>query len=442
MQLLCPEWLLSMDNSVNALKDHAVLIDGTLIAAVGLQSDLKQQYPNATKIILNNQVLMPGLINCHTHAGMTLLRGAADDMPLQDWLQKRIWPLEGKLADAEFVYDSTILACAEMIRGGTTFFNDMYFFPEQTARAATQMGIRVMASILSIEFPTRYGSGPDEYIEKGLAARDQYSGHSLVNWSVAPHAPYTVSDETFVRLGTLAQELDIPIHCHLHETASEVDNALKLNNQRPFERLNQLGLINEKFLAVHGVHLNEHELKIMAQQGCTLVHCPASNLKLASGIAPTAQALNLGVRVVIGTDGAASNNKLDLWEEGRIASLLAKGSSLNATIWPAAQLLKSLTCDAATALGFENKLGRIKPGFLADLITIEMNQQAHQAPALEIASRLAYSGGARDVVEVWINGQQVVSKQQFLGVTAELEADCMRKVGGLWQTRIEQLDLL
>lgn len=440
MQLLCPEWLLSMDNSVKSLKNHAVLINGPNIEAVGLKTELEKQYPEAKKIQLDNQILMPGLINCHTHAGMTLLRGAADDMPLQDWLQTKIWPLEANLADGEFVYDSTILSCAEMLKGGTTFFNDMYFFPEETVRAATQMGARVMAGILSIEFPTRYGSGPDEYIEKGLAARERYLGHSLVNWSVAPHAPYTVSDQTFSRLGALAEELDIPIHCHLHETKNEVEEALKQNGKRPFDRLNQLGIINERFLAVHGVYLNENELKIMAQQGSTLVHCPASNLKLASGFAPTAKAIKSGVRVVVGTDGAASNNKLDLWEEGRMASLLTKGSSLDATAWPAAHLLKSLTCDAAAALGFGNKLGQIKPGFLADIISIETNQQPHQLPILEIASRLAYSGSARDVTEVWVNGQHVVSKQQLLGLAAELEADCIRKVKGLWQTRIVKHD--
>lgn len=428
-----------MDESVEALDNHAVLIDGPLIAQIGPKDELIQAHPEAKVTHLPDQILMPGLINCHTHSGMTLLRGSADDMALHDWLQKRIWPLEGELADAEFVHDSTVLACSEMLKGGTTTFNDMYFFPEATVQAASQMGARVMAGIIAIEFPTRYGSGPDEYIEKALAARDQYKDHGAVHWAVAPHAPYTVSNETFERLGTLAEELDLPIHCHLHETATEVSDAVCRDGKRPFERLNEIGLINERFLAVHGVHLDERELAIMATKGSSLVHCPASNLKLASGLAPTARAMAAGVNVVIGTDSAASNNKLDMWEEGRLAALLAKGVSMDATAWPAGKLLQSMTCDAAKALGMEHKLGRIRNGYLADLISIQIHKHAHQEPVLNIASRLAYSGRSNDVQEVWVHGQQVVSKQQLVTKGKELEADSMRKVRGLWQTRIEQL---
>lgn len=428
-----------MDESIEALEKHAVLIDGPIIGKIGTKSDLVAAYPQAKVTELPDQILMPGLINCHTHSGMTLLRGAADDMALHDWLQKRIWPLEGELADSEFVYDSTILACSEMLKGGTTTFNDMYFFPESTIKAATQMGARVMAGIIAIEFPTRYGSGPDEYIEKALATRDQYKDHGIVHWSVAPHAPYTVSNETFERLGILAEELDLPIHCHLHETATEVSDAVCRDGKRPFKRLKDIGLINERFLAVHGVHLNQEELETMAAKGSTLVHCPASNLKLASGLAPTAMALAAGVNVTIGTDSAASNNKLDLWEEGRMAALLAKGVSMDATTWPAGKLLQSLTCDAAKALGMEHKLGRIRAGYLADLISIQLHRHAHQEPVLNIASRLAYSSRPNDVQEVWIHGQQVVSKQQLVTKGKELEADSMRKARGLWQTRIEQL---
>lgn len=439
MELLCPQWLLCMDDSTEVLENHAVLIDGAKIIATGPAEQLKKANPAAQIRNLPDRLLMPGLINCHTHSAMTLLRGSADDMALHDWLQKRIWPLEGALADSEFVFDGTVLACAEMLKGGTTTFNDMYFFPEETVRAAVSMGSRVCAGIIAIEFPTRYGSGPDEYIEKGLAARDEFSGEGTVHWTVAPHAPYTVGDDTFKRLAMLAEELDLPIHCHLHETAAEVSDAVSRDGKRPFERLNDLGLINERFLAVHGVHLNKIELEVMARQGSTLVHCPASNLKLASGLAPVAQALALGVNVVVGTDGAASNNKLDMWEESRMAALLAKGVSLDATAYAADQVLRSLTCDAAKALGLENSLGRIKSGFLADLITIQMHEAPHQQPLLNFASRLAYSGSARDVEDVWVHGKQVVSKQQLVGKASELESECMRKVRRLWQTRIEQV---
>lgn len=439
MQLLCPQWLLSMAESATPVENHAVLIEHERIKAVGLRSELEHLYPQARVLELANQVLMPGLINTHTHAAMNLLRGAADDLALHDWLQNRIWPLEGALANDEFVFDGSVLAASEMLKGGITTFNDMYFFPEQTVAAALAVGSRVFAGIIAIEFPTRYGSGPDEYIKKSLEARDKFAGESTVHWTVAPHAPYTVSDDTFKRLGSLAEELDLPIHCHLHETASEVSDGVSRDGLRPFQRLDKLGLMNERFMAVHGVHLSPSELEIMAQRGSTLVHCPSSNLKLASGFAPTAQALELGVRVTVGTDGAASNNKLDLWDEARLASLLSKGYANNATAWPANQVLKSVTSDAAAALGKEHELGMIKTGYFADMISIEIKDKAHQWPINNLVSKLAYSGHSRDIVNVWVAGRLVVESQQLVGKAADLESQTIRKAHRLWQTRIEQV---
>lgn len=439
MQLLIPQWLLPMDNKGTILTNSAVLIDQGLIQAVGPVHELKATYPHASLVHLDNQVLMPGLINMHTHAAMNLLRGAADDLALHDWLQKRIWPLEGALADQEFVFDGTVLACAEMLKSGITTFNDMYFYPEETVRAALAMGMRVVAGITVIEFPTRYAGHADQYIQKGLAARDEFLGEPTVHWSAAPHAPYTVSDDTFTRLRVLAEELDLPIHCHLHETATEVSDALSRDGLRPFQRLDKLGLINERFLAVHGVHLNEPELERMALKGASLVHCPSSNLKLASGFAPTAQALRLGTRLAVGTDGAASNNKLDLWEEARLGSLLAKGHSLDATVWPAYEVLRSMTVFAAQALGMEGCIGQIKPGLNADLISIEIKDKAHQFPVNNMLSKLAYSGHARDVLHVWVQGRQVVESQQLPQKAANLEGEVIRKTQRVWQTRIVQV---
>ncbi|HEX4880137.1 MAG TPA: amidohydrolase family protein, partial [Limnobacter sp.] len=411
MQLLLPRWLLSLHNNCEVLENQAVLIENDKILAVGPAPDLVRAYPQAVQMPLVNQVLMPGLINMHTHAAMNLLRGAADDLALHDWLQTRIWPLEGALADAEFVYDGTVLAAAEMLRNGITTFNDMYFYPEQTAQAAMDLGSRVVVGITVIEFPTRYASDARQYIDLGIAARDKFKAESTVHWTVAPHAPYTVSDDTFVHMATLAEELDIPIHCHLHETASEVSDAVARHGERPFARFQRLGLVNERLLAVHGVHLDDQELHTMARAGATLVHCPSSNLKLASGLAPTDRALKAGVRVVVGTDGAASNNKLDLWEEGRLASLLCKGSSGDATAWPASALLRSMTCDAAHALGLEHQIGAIAPGMQADLIAITVGEHAHQLPNHNLVSKLAYSGAGRDVEHVWVAGTQVVQSQ-------------------------------
>lgn len=439
MLLLTPQWLLCLNHSTEVLENHAVLIQSDLIEAVGPRDELMAQFPQAERIDLPGQVLMPGLINCHSHAAMNLLRGAADDLALHDWLQTRIWPLEGELADAEFVYDGTVLAAAEMLQGGITTFNDMYFYPDQVVQAALDVGARVFAGITVIEFPTRYAAEAKQYIELGIAARDKFLNEKTVHWTVAPHAPYTVSDETFTHMAMLAEELDLPMHCHLHETASEVSDAVSRSGERPFDRFERLGLINERLMAIHGVHLNQQELQAMAAKGATLVHCPASNLKLASGIAPVAEALKAGVRVVIGTDGAASNNKLDLWEEGRLASLLCKGASGDATAFPAGELLMSMTCNAARALGAENLIGRIAPGLQADLITVAVGDAAHQLPNHNLISKLAYSGASRDVKHVWVAGVQVVQSQQLVGQRAQLVGEIMRKTQRVWQTRVEKV---
>ncbi|MFX3622433.1 MAG: TRZ/ATZ family hydrolase [Limnobacter sp.] len=439
MQLLTPQWLLCLNHTTEVLENHAVLIHQDRIVALGPRDELLTQYPDAERVDLPGHVLMPGLINCHTHGAMNLLRGAADDLALHDWLQTRIWPLEGALADAEFVYDGTVLAAAEMLQGGVTTFNDMYFYPDQVAQAAVDLGSRVFAGITVIEFPTRYAAEAKQYIELGIAARDKFKNEPTVHWTIAPHAPYTVSDDTFKHMAMLAEELDLPVHCHLHETASEVTDAVSRDAERPFTRFERLGLINERLLAVHGVHLNEYELRAMAAKGATLVHCPASNLKLASGIAPVAGALKAGVNVVIGTDGAASNNKLDMWEEGRLASLLCKGASGDATAFNAGELLKSMTCNAAKALGADNLIGRIAPEMQADLIAVAVGESAHQLPNHNLISKLAYSGASRDVKHVWVAGIQVVQSQQLVGKRAQLVGEIMRKTQRVWQTRVEKV---
>ena len=439
MQLLTPQWLLCLNHSTEVLENHAVLINKNLIEAVGPRADLLASFPAAERIDLPGQVLMPGLINCHTHAAMNLLRGAADDLALHDWLQTRVWPLEAELVDAEFVYDGTVLAVAEMLQGGTTTFNDMYFYPDQIAQAALDMGSRVFNGITVIEFPTRYAADAKQYIELGISAREKFRDEPTVHWTLAPHAPYTISDETFSHMAMLAEELDLPIHCHVHETASEVSDAVARNGERPFARLDRLGLINERFMAVHGVHLNEEELRIMAEKGASLVNCPASNLKLASGVAPVAAALKHGVNVVVGTDGAASNNKLDMWEEGRLASLLCKGIGGDATAFNAGELLKSMTCNAARALGAEHLIGRIVPGLRADLITITVGEAAHQLPNHNLISKLAYSGASKDVTHVWVDGIQVVQSQQLVGKRAQIVGEIMRKTQRVWQTRVEKV---
>ena len=252
------------------------------------------------------------------------MRGLADDLPLMEWLNEHIWPAEAKHVSPEFVYDGTLLACAEMLRGGVTCFNDMYFFPEQAARAALDAGMRAALGMICIEFPTRYAADAQDYLRKGLAARDRYREEPLLSFCLAPHAPYTVSDRSFEQIVTYADELEIPIHMHLHETQDEIRESMTRFGVRPLERMHRLGLLGPGLIAVHAVHLTEQEIDLLAGQGASVAHCPSSNLKLASGIAPVARFVERGLNVGLGTDGAASNNRLDLFEEMRIAALLAK----------------------------------------------------------------------------------------------------------------------
>ncbi|HST00798.1 MAG TPA: amidohydrolase family protein, partial [Usitatibacter sp.] len=307
------------------LADHAVAISQGRIEAV-LPSALALSRFDAKEVVrLPGHALVPGFVNLHCHAAMALMRGFADDMPLMSWLQDHIWPAEGKHVSDAFVHDGSLLAMAEMLRAGVTCVNDMYFFPEATARAALRAGMRTALGVIALEFPSAYAPDAHGYLQKGLAVRDSYRGEPLLSFCLAPHAPYTVGDETMKRIAVLAEELDLPIHCHVHETATEVSQGTAQHGMRPFERLRRLGVVGPRLIAVHAVHLDEHELDVMAREGVSVAHCPSSNLKLASGIAPVAEMRARGIRVGLGTDGAASNNRLDVMTEMRTAALLAKG---------------------------------------------------------------------------------------------------------------------
>lgn len=435
--ILEPDWLLTLDGSARLLTGQAVCIEVDRIVAIDNPERLVALYPQATRTRLAGQVLMPGLVNAHTHAAMNLFRGIGDDLPLMQWLQERIWPLEGAFVSDDFVFDGTVLACAEMLLGGVTTFNDMYFFPDASVRAAKAMGIRIVAGITTIEFPTAYASDADDYLNKGLAARDQWKGEAGVHWSLAPHAPYTISDETFSKVLTLADQLDLPIHLHLAETAHEVSDAVSRTGLRPVERLDQLGLLNERLLAVHGVHLSPAELGLMGQRGCRLAHCPASNLKLASGMAPVAAALEAGVTVAIGTDGAASNNRLDMWGETRLASLLAKGVSGSADRFTAAECLHAATVGGARAIGLEDRIGSVRIGKQADLISVAIPQDPFTQPAPDLLSHLVYVADRHNVTNVWVAGRQVVQNRQLHADGAHLLAEVMPNRVSLWHTRFQ-----
>ncbi|KAF0813662.1 5-methylthioadenosine/S-adenosylhomocysteine deaminase [Andreprevotia sp. IGB-42] len=401
--ILQPRWLIPVEDRT-VLANHALVITGSEIAAVLPAADARARYPDAEVVQLPEHALLPGLINLHAHSAMTLLRGYADDLALMTWLNEHIWPAEGKHVSDEFVFDGTQLAIAEMIRGGTTCANDMYFHHGAVARAALSSGFRMMVGCSILEFPTPYASGADAYIQKALACIDEFKGEQLVGFTLAPHAPYTVSDATFSRVITLADELGIGIHCHIHETQDEIAGSLKEHGVRPLERLAGLGLLSGQLVAAHMVHMSDAEIGLVARRGAHISHNPASNLKLASGFARVADQLAAGINVGIGTDGAASNNKLDMFAELRLAALLAKGQSGNPEALPAWQALEMATIHGARALGWEEHIGSLKAGKAADVIAVDLSALGTQ-PCFDPVSHLVYAVDRNQVSHVWINGE-------------------------------------
>lgn len=402
--LLEARWIIPVEPAGMILHDHAIAIDQGLIRAILPHAEAQFRFAPRERIVLGNHALIPGLINLHTHAAMSLMRGMADDLPLMEWLNKYIWPAETRHVDAGFVFDGTRLACAEMLRGGITCFNDMYFFPEASIQAVLASGMRAAVGMIIIDFPTAYASDADDYLAKGLALRDDYSHHPLLSFCFAPHAPYTVSDKVFANVLTLAEQLDLPIHVHLHETNDEIGNSLEVNGVRPIERLHKLGLLGPNLIAAHMVHLTGDEIGLVAQQGCTVAHCPSSNLKLANGFAPVASLLSKGVNVGLGTDGAASNNRLDMFEEMRFAALLAKGQSGRADALPASQALQMATLNGARALGVGALTGSLVAGKSADITAVNFSSIG-LAPCYDPISHLVYAAGREHVSHVWVNGK-------------------------------------
>jgi len=371
------------------------------------------------------------LVNLHGHAAMSLFRGYADDLPLMAWLNDRIWPAEKKHVSEAFVRDGTLLAAAEMLAGGITTCNDMYFFPKAAGEAFLQAGMRATLGMIVLEFPSAYASDADDYLAKGLALRDELKDESLLGFAFAPHAPYTVSDTTFGRINTLAEQLGLPIHTHTHETADEIRDSLKQYGVRPLERLARLGLLGPNFIGVHAVHVNEAEIGLLAQHGCHLAHCPTSNLKLASGIAPVADLLRAGVNVGLGTDGAASNNRLDLFGEMRLAALLAKGASGDPAILSAAATLRAATLDAARALNLDSQIGSIVSGKRADLVAVDLHALSGQ-PVFDPVSHLVYVAGREHVTHVWVDGKLKLNDRRLVN----LDIDDLTARAAYWRTKL------
>lgn len=433
--LIDARWVVPVEPVQQVLAKHSIAIDGGRILAILPTAEAHSRFAARRHFQLKDHVLIPGLINLHTHAAMTLLRGVADDLPLMQWLKDHIWPAENRHVSADFVRDGTLLACAEMLKGGVTCFNDMYFFPEAAAEAALAAGMRASLGMIVLDFPTAYAGDAEDYLARGLAVRDRFQDEPLLKFCMAPHAPYTVSDKAFGDILTYAEQLDLTVHIHLHETADEIQHSLNQYNLRPLQRLQNLGLLGPNLLAVHSVHLAADEIATLARQGCHVAHCPSSNLKLASGIAPVAAMLEHGINVGIGSDGAASNNRLDLFGEMRLAALLAKGASLKADALPAAQALQMATLNAARALGMDTETGSLVAGKAADITAVDLSTLG-TSPYYDVVSHLVYAAGREHVSHVWVNGKLVVDDHRL----TTLDPQELKAKAAYWQGKIAASD--
>jgi 5-methylthioadenosine/S-adenosylhomocysteine deaminase len=429
--LIHARWIIPVEPESVTLEYHTLVIDDGRIIDLLPTNLAKQKYQGNSIDNLDQHALLPGLINCHTHAAMTLMRGIADDLPLMDWLQNHIWPLEQKWMTEAFVRDGTDLAIAEMILGGTTCFNDMYFFPDITAQQAMHHGIRASVGMIVIDFPTVWAQNSDDYIEKGLRLHDELRHSSLCTTAFAPHAPYTVSDDPLKKIRTFADELDVPIHMHVHETLHEVEQAQQSSGQRPLQRLHELGLLNPSFMAVHMTQLSNDEIDLFAKSGAHIVHCPESNLKLASGFCPVARCISAGINVALGTDGAASNNDLDMLGEMRTAALLAKAVAGDASAVPAMTALRMATINGARALGLENETGSLSPGKSADVIAIDLSHLETQ-PLYCPVSSCVYSASRQQVSDVWVAGKRLLKQRNL---TTMNTVELMSRITD-WQQRL------
>jgi 5-methylthioadenosine/S-adenosylhomocysteine deaminase len=429
--LIEARWIVPVEPRGVVLEHHAVAIDADRIVALLPTADARARYAPRERVVLDEHALIPGLVNAHVHNPMTLMRGLADDLPLMRWLQEHIWPAEAKAIGPEFVRDGIELAVAEMLRGGTTCCNENYFFPDVQAATYRRLGFRAMVGLPVIEFPSAWAATRDEYFDKGLAVHDEFRGEALLGTSFAPHAPYTVSDESFERIHLLSDQLDLPVHLHLHETLHEVEDARRERGARPFARMQALGLVNERLIAVHMTQLTDAEIAACAEAGVAVVHCPESNLKLASGFCPAEKLRRAGVRLALGTDGCASNNDLDMFGEMRTAALLAKAVAEDASALDAASTLHAATLGGAQALGWSDRIGSIEAGKQADLAAIRLDEIETQ-PMYDVVSQLVYAAGRQQVSDVWIAGVRKLRER----VLPDLDVAELREKARRWRERI------
>jgi 5-methylthioadenosine/S-adenosylhomocysteine deaminase len=430
--LINARWVVPVEPDDQTLDHHSVAVHGGKIVEVLPTKDAAKKYRATETVDLPHHAVIPGLVNAHTHAAMSLFRGLADDLPLMDWLNHHIWPAEAKWVGEAFVRDGTELAVAEMLKSGTTCFSDMYFFPDVTARACIDAGMRACVGLIMIDFPSAWAQNAEEYLHKGLKLHDELRNSELVTTAFAPHAPYTVSDGPLEKIRMYADELDIPVHMHVHETAHEVEGSVTQLGKRPLARLADLGLLGPRLIAVHMTQLLPAEIEALARDNVSVVHCPESNLKLASGFCPVAALVKAGVNVALGTDGAASNNNLDMLEEMRIAALLAKGASGEATAIPAHTALRMATLNGARALGIDGHTGSLTAGKAADIAAIDLSAISSQ-PVYDPVSQVVYTATRDQVSDVWVNGRRLLAGHRL----ATLDEAALREKAVQWHDKIQ-----
>ncbi len=430
--LIAARWCVPVEPTDTVLDEHALIVtNGSIVDLLPL-ADARDRYQPSVLIERPNHALIPGLVNAHTHAAMTLMRGLGDDLPLEAWLRQVIWPVERRWVSAEMVRDGTELAIAEMIGSGITCFSDQYFFPEIVAQTAVDRGMRCMVGTPVIDVATAWAEDAADYLQKGAdLVHDPYADHPLITSCYAPHTTAALGDEIFVELRVLADQLDVPIQIHLHETRAEIDASVRKSGQRPCERLAALGLVNSSLMAVHAVHLNDDEISMFARTGVCVAHCPSSNLKLGSGIAPVAQYRARGINVAIGTDGAASNNVLDLLGEIRLAALLAKVSAADTAAITPADALRMGTLDSARALGLGDVTGSLVTGKAADVTCIDLGRPRSQ-PVYDVTSQIVYTAGAAQVSDVWIAGRHQLEN----GRLTHMDGDELLSRSEEWRERL------
>ena len=433
-KIISPSWIFVAEEGDRVLQDHSIVVNNGEILDIVPTIDVFSLYEASEAYQLTNHLILPGFINAHSHSAMSLLKGYADDLPLDAWLNNHIWPAESQYVSFDFVKDGSSLAIAEMIKGGTTTFNDMYFFPEATAEVVSKVGIRANIGLGVLDFATNYANDPEDYLTKGFAFRDQWRDHKLITTCLAPHAPYTISDKTFEIINTYAEQLDLGIHMHLHETSQEVEGSIREYGVTPIQRMQDLGILGPKLMAAHCVHVSEADAELLAINGVSAICNVSSNMKLGSGIPDLRQLLNCEINVALGTDSSASNNALDMMREMRSLSLVSKGLNMTSEFLKPAELIRMATINGAKALGLEEITGSISKGKRADIIAINLDTIESQ-PCYEPLSSFMYSADRSSIEYVWIDGNTKLNQGQLVC----LDEDEILQKTKIWQSKIKKI---